>query len=157
MKILIKSRKWIEQRALLPFTEKTALISICDSDLPFAELRNVPDYLLQLRFNDIDADVFKDELGNNPSEDEKKRIEQKYYMISWEQAEEISQFFDKVKNDIEVLICQCEHGQSRSAAVAAAIKEYMNRSGIAIFANDKYYPNKFVFRRVFKMLGVKEN
>ena len=157
MKILIKSRKWIEQRALLPFTEKTALISICDCDLPFAELRNAPDYLLQLRFNDVDADVFEDELGDKPSEEEKQRIEQKYHMISWEQAKEISQFFDNVKKDVEVLICQCEHGQSRSAAVAAAIKEYMNRSGITIFANDKYYPNKFVFRRVFKMMGVKRD
>ena len=37
------------------------------------------------------------------------------------------------------IICQCEHGQSRSAACAAAIKEHFEKSGIEVFADYRYY------------------
>lgn len=50
------------------------------------------------------------------------------------------------------MICQCEHGQSRSAAVAAAIMEFRSRRGITVFAHDSYYPNKVVFRKVLEAL-----
>ena len=53
---------------------------------------------------------------------------------------------------ITTLICQCEHGQSRSAAVASAILEFKSRRGIQIFADDRYYTNKVVFRRVLEAL-----
>lgn len=46
------------------------------------------------------------------------------------------------------IICQCEYGQSRSAAAAAAILEHLERRGIDIFADYRYYPNQLVFNKL---------
>jgi hypothetical protein len=73
-------------------------------------------------------------------------------MISQDQANEIASFYMDHKDNISTLICQCEHGQSRSAAVASAIWEYRSKQGIKIFADDRYYPNKVVFRKVLAAL-----
>lgn len=147
MKIRICSRKAIEKMAKEPFGEKTALISITDSGWTFAELKNAPEYLLCLAFDDVDNDIFdKDEKGILDKEN-RMNIERKYNMFSDEQARKIAEFYFKVKGKAENLICQCEHGQSRSAAVAAAIMEYRSRKGIEIFSNDNYFPNKVVFRK----------
>ena len=73
-------------------------------------------------------------------------------MFSDDQANKIAIFYDNNKEKISTLICQCEHGQSRSAAVAAAILEFRSRRGIQIFADDRYFPNKVVFRKVLKAI-----
>lgn len=150
MKIQIKSRAKIEELASKPFAERTALISITDYGYDFVELRNKPDYLLQLAFDDVDNDVFVDELGRKPTEEERIRIENKYHMLTDEQAKQIADFIHEVYNKVEVIICQCEHGQSRSAAIAAAILEIKNKRGIEVFADDRYYPNKTIFKKVLK-------
>ena len=152
MKLLIKSRKDIEKISQNSFAEHTALISITDANGIFATLSNKPEYLLQIAFNDIDNDVFIDELGRTPTDEERKRIEEKYQMFLDEQAYQVAEFYLSVKDSVDVFICQCEHGQSRSAAIAAAIMEYRSKKGIQIFAHDNYYPNKVVFRKVFNAL-----
>lgn len=93
-----------------------------------------------------------DELGTDATEEEIKRIEIKYHMFSDEQANAVAGFYFAVRDKVDCLICQCEHGQSRSAAVAAAILEFRSRKGINIFSDDRYYPNKVVFRKVLKAL-----
>ncbi len=50
------------------------------------------------------------------------------------------------------IVCQCEYGQSRSAACAAAIKEYYEKDGISIFADYRYYPNQLIFNKVLDAL-----
>ena len=50
------------------------------------------------------------------------------------------------------IICQCEYGQSRSAACAAAILEHFYHNGISIFADYRYYPNQMIFHKVFDAL-----
>lgn len=60
--------------------------------------------------------------------------------------------YESIKDSVCCVICQCEHGQSRSAAIAAAILEYETQNGISIFTDDKYYPNKVVFRKVYRAL-----
>lgn len=148
MKIRILSREGIEKLAQKRFPVKTAVISITDHGYNPAELKYQPNYLLQLSFDDVDADVFIDE----PSAD-RLDIEERYHMLSDEQARQIAAFYHSVRDNAEVLICQCEHGQSRSAAIAAAILEYKCRAGIKVFADDKYYPNKFIFKKVLKAIG----
>ena len=145
-KICIKSRDLIEEIAQHPFTQKTAVISITDVDWSFAELKNQPNYLLQLAFDDVDNDIFWGTTGTRES------IERKYHMITDEQAVQIVDFYNSVRDSVDVLICQCEHGQSRSAAIAAAILEYESRNGIDIFADDNYYPNKVVFKKILNEL-----
>ena len=74
-------------------------------------------------------------------------------MMTDKQANQITEFYKNICNKVDVLICQCEHGQSRSAAVAAAILEYRCKKGIVVFAHDKYYPNKMVFNKVLTQLN----
>ena len=148
MEVAIFNREQIETLSQGGFAAYTALISITDAGWQFADLENKPEFLLQLTFDDVDNDVFVDELGRTPTEDERKRIEAKYYMLTDDQAGKIAEFILSVKDKADLLICQCEHGQSRSAAVAAAVLEYLDKSGIEIFADDNYYPNKMVFKKV---------
>ncbi len=150
MKIQILSRERIERLSEKGFLQKTAVISICDTDLEPPLLKNKPEYLLQLKFNDMDNDVFIDE--NVRDEEDKKRIEAKYHMFTDSMAKEVAGFYKSICDKTEILICQCEHSQSRSAAIGAAIIEYRSRSGIRIFADDNYYPNKTVFRKTLKEL-----
>ncbi len=49
-------------------------------------------------------------------------------------------------------ICQCEYGQSRSAATAAAILEHFYHNGISVFTNYNYYPNQVVYHKTFDAL-----
>ena len=129
------------------------MISITDFGYNFATLKNKPDCFFQISFDDVDNDVFEDELDRKPLDAEKSLIENKYHMLSDEQAKQISDFYKNVCNDVELIICQCEHGQSRSAAIAAAFLEYREKSGITIFADDNYFPNKVVFRKVLGCLN----
>ena len=100
----------------------------------------------------MDNDVIIDEVGKSATPEEKAVVEKKYNMISLGQAHEIAKIYYNNKDQINTLICQCEHGQSRSAAVAAAILEFRSRRGIDVFSNDNYYPNKVVYRRVLEAL-----
>ena len=50
------------------------------------------------------------------------------------------------------ILCQCEYGQSRSAACAAAILEYFDATGISVFADYRYYPNQVVYHKVMDAL-----
>lgn len=148
MEIAIFNRDQIEMLSQGGFAPHTALISITDAGWQYAELDGKPEFLLQVAFDDVDNDVFVDELGRTPTEEERSRIEAKYYMLTDNQAGDIAEFILSVKDKADILICQCEHGQSRSAAVAASVLEYINKSGIEIFADDNYYPNKMVFKKV---------
>lgn len=148
MEIAIFNRDQIEDLSRGGFASHTALISITDAGWQYAALDDKPEFLLQVAFDDVDNDVFIDELGRPPTEEERSRIEVKYYMLTDNQASDIAEFILSVKDKADLLICQCEHGQSRSAAVAASVLEYINKSGIEIFADDNYYPNKMVFKKV---------
>ena len=148
MEIALFNREQIVALSQGGFTPRTALISITNAGWQFAALEDNPEFLLRVTFDDVDNDVFVDELGRTPTEEERSRIEAKYYMLTDEQAGKIAEFILSVKDKADLLICQCEHGQSRSAAVAASVLEYINKSGIEIFADDNYYPNKMVFKKV---------
>lgn len=155
MDIKIQSRTDIEEMARKPFDKRTALISITDFGYDFAELKHKPRHLLRLAFDDVDNDIFEDELSATPTDEERVSIEKRYHMFTDDLAKQIAEFYYKTCNDVEVFICQCEHGQSRSAAVASAILEHLNGNGIDIFANDHYYPNKVVYRKTLQQLRTK--
>lgn len=53
---------------------------------------------------------------------------------------------------IDTIICQCVHGESRSAACAAAINEYYNHDGIIIFADYKYSPNQYFYNKIYESI-----
>ena len=151
MKIRILSRPAMERLARAPLPQGTAVISIADWGLESAQLDNSPEYLLQVAIDDVDNDIFAPE-ADALTDAQIRAAEKKYHMLSREQAAQIADFCLSVWDKAEQLICQCEHGQSRSAAVAAAVLEYRARKGITVFASDRYCPNKAVFRRVLEAL-----
>lgn len=148
MKILITNKRGLEELSLQEFSANTAIISVADFEDDFATLKNAPAHIHRVSFEDVDADVIIDMLGTNGSEEDISKVEKKYHMFSRKQAQDIATFYFSICDTTETLICQCEHGQSRSAAIAAAIMEYRNDNGIEIFSDDRYFPNKVVFRRV---------
>ena len=139
MKIQVCSRTELRKMAEQSFTEPTAVISISDSDAPSVELQNQPDHILQLAFDDVYFDSFYE------ADDETIFINFSVY-----DAKEIVKFVAAHKDEVGTIICQCEMGQSRSAAVAAAISEWLNGDGIKYFADDQYSPNLYVFRVLFQ-------
>ena len=64
------------------------------------------------------------------------------------EADELAQFIYQACRDGYDLICQCDYGQSRSAACAAAILEHFEGRGIEIFADYRYYPNQLVYNKL---------
>ena len=156
MEIKILNRKKIEDFCLKPMQQRVTLISITDYDNNFANLKYKPEFLLQLAFNDVPVgDGFIEEMGRELTETEIANLEEKYHSATDEQVEKIVHFYNEIKEHTDLLICQCEYGQSRSAAIAAAIMEYETKNGIDIFANDWYCPNKSLFRKLLKHLNTK--
>ena len=142
MIVQVLNRSELYKMAVQPFPPLMAVISICDSDAPAVRLKNLPDYLLRLVFDDM-CSLYGYE------EDEGT----KFVSFSERQAEEIARFIARHKDEVGTIICQCEMGQSHSAAVAAAISEWLNGDGIRFFTDDRYSPNLYVFRTLYKALS----
>ena len=107
-----------------------------------------PAHILRLEFDDITlSDIDYESSGRYA-----------FRLFSEEQANQIAAFVYRHREDCETLLCQCHYGQSRSAAVAAAIKEHFDYNGIDIFADEqeRYCPNLYVFRKTLQALQNKE-
>jgi predicted protein tyrosine phosphatase len=150
------SFKAIKKLAKSPFPPKTALISIGDPDEEPPKMDYKPEHILRLEFEDVSIEDILDDFKMPADVSEEtlvKMIESKNIPIFTEkQAEEIAEFIIPLKPKIDLLICQCYHGQSRSAGCAAAISEYFYGNGIEIFADYNYYTNKRVYRKTIEAL-----
>lgn len=155
IRILTFNRIQLQLLSLKQFEPNVAVISITDHEAPLVHFVNEPKFLLRTSFNDVGFDEFWD--TNTKLEiDEKEAFEKNYHVISTMQAKEIANFYHKIISDnVDTIICQCEHGVSRSAAVKAAILEYEAQRGIEVFANKHLSPSKTVFKRVLKALIAK--
>ena len=142
MKIKICSRSVLEKMSGSGFWPRTAVISITDVNEKEVRFYREPDFLLRLCFDDINSpfDMYGDarKLAVN--------------LFSREQADQLAEFVFHCKDHIDILICQCRLGYYRSAAVAAAVREYFFQSGMEIFFDEEYYPNLYVFRETLKAL-----
>lgn len=69
-----------------------------------------------------------------------------------EEANLLAAFIFEAKKKGLGIICQCDFGQSRSAACAAAILEYFEGRGLELFADYRYYPNQLVYHKVMDAL-----
>ena len=148
MKVEIHSIQSLKRRAHKPFAPDTALISIGDfgKELPLLEYK--PAHILRMEFDDV-----------TPSEIDYESSERyAFRLFSEEQANQIADFVYRYWESRGTLLCQCHYGQSRSAAVAAAIKEHFYHSGIEIFADEqeRYCPNVYVFRLTLRALRNRE-
>ena len=73
------------------------------------------------------------------------------------EADKLAALIFQAEKDGLSIICQCEYGQSRSAACAAAIRQYFHKDGIEIFADYRYYPNQMIYHKVSEALERVEN
>ncbi len=144
MEIRVCSRGELAREAYHPFEKKTAVISIVDSDAEPVVLKHQPHYLLRQSFDDfVDTyDFFED------CDDVLIPV-----LFSEDQAQEIVSFVNRCKDDVDLLICQCEFGQSRSAAVAAAVADVIAGNGKRFFEDNRYSPNRRVFEMLRKAFG----
>lgn len=137
LRIEIESFESIQKRAKAKWNRHTALISIGDTDAPNPILEHKPEWILRLVFDDVYL------------EDEDEEIDPNFFtLFNDDLAEQIVNFVWQHKNITEVLVCQCEHGQSRSAAVAAAVSQYINGESAEFFSDERYCPNKTVFHKI---------
>ena len=148
MKVEIHSIQSLKRLAHKPFAPDTALISIGDfgKELPLLEYK--PAHILRMEFDDV-----------TPSEIDYESSERyAFRLFSEEQANQIADFVYRYWESRGTLLCQCHYGQSRSAAVAAAIKEHFYHNGIEIFADEqeRYCPNVYVFRLTLRALQNRE-
>ncbi len=144
-KIEIMSREKVEQLMADGFPNNVAVISFYDPkskrtpmDYAPVDYTNVCSRVFSVAIHDIDIEILAD------------------YGLTFEtyfpEAYELAQYIIKNITEGYDLICQCEYGQSRSAACAAAIKEHYDRRGIEIFADYRYYPNQLIFNKLLAAL-----
>lgn len=149
MKVEICSRKAVQTLIDASFPENTAVISFYspkvgrrDDYMP-VDYRGKPERLMHVCAHDIDIEAL-------PS----FGLTYDTYMPD---ADRLAEFIIRAAEEELDIICQCDYGQSRSAACAAAILEYFDRSGISIFADYRYYPNQLVFNKILDALKKRGN
>ena len=144
-KVEIMSRETAEDLISKGFPSNTAVISFFDpksqrtpKDYAPVDYANVCDRVFYVGVHDIDIEILQD------------------YGLSFEsyfpEVEALSRFIIESVACGYDIICQCEYGQSRSAACAAAIKEYYDKNGIEVFADYRYYPNQLIFNKLLYAL-----
>lgn len=141
MKVQIYSRQTIEELLKNSFPENTAVISFYDppnirtgevySPVNFGKQ---PERIFTVAVYDIDIEILPDYNLN--------------FNTYFPEVTALAEFIKKAYNDGLDIICQCEYGQSRSSACAAAILEHYYHNGISIFADYRYYPNQLVFNKI---------
>ena len=114
--------------------EPHIIISIKDpksSDIEIIERRNYIG-VLRLEFFDLDK-----ETGQFPYD---------RFLFNHTDAQDILNFVTKYQDKIELIICQCEAGISRSAGVAGALSKIINKEDTCFFKH--YLPNRLVYRTI---------
>lgn len=144
MKVEIYSRKAIEKLKSTDFPTNTAVISFFtppnkrNHEQNRVDYRGVCEHVFYVGAPDIDIDILSD-YGYT-------------YETYLKEAPALAEFIRKAVADGLDIICQCDYGQSRSAACAAAILQYYEGLGIDIFTDYRYYPNQLVYHKVFDSL-----
>lgn len=139
MNITIMSRVEMEKLIKADFPCNTDVISFKDiKDNTVLDFCGLPNRIFSIVLDDLDIDEIE-EYGLNTD-------------TYFSDAEELALFIKKsILNNTDI-ICQCEYGQSRSAACAAAIMEFFDGNGISIFCDYRYYPNKLIFNKLLEKL-----
>lgn len=141
MKFLVLSRDLIKDyHRIIVYRELIKIphivISICDPEpkAKFVKLPNVSTRLSSLFLKFLDFD-FQPE--GYP-----------YKIFNESQAKLIWDFFNDYKDKVDLVICQCEAGISRSAGVASALAKGIGQDDSYFFRC--YLPNKLVYRLILK-------
>lgn len=142
MDLLVLSRR--EAESVVP-NAPYVVVSITDPDRDAAELAESPDRraVLRVRFHDVAGSLDLDP----PTSDAGTEV-----AMSDADAVQVAEFVTaNVGDDVRLVVCHCEAGVSRSAAVAAAISKFYNGDDEAFF--ERYLPNSWVYRLVLYRLA----
>jgi len=133
IKFLILNREQIKTFVTI---QKHILISICDPEAEPVEIfsDNPPEGILFLRFPDFDKEI--------------EGYKYNYLVFDKYNARDILRFVKQHKDNIELIVCQCEAGISRSAGVAGALAKILNGDDTEFFK--KYLPNSLVYNTILK-------
>ena len=144
MKVEIYSRKAIKELMDKGFPQNVAVISFYTPSNKGDGMQSPVDYsgicnnVFYVGIPDIDIEILAD------------------YGYTYEsylaQTDELAKFIYEANANDHDIICQCDYGQSRSAACAAAILKHFEERGIDIFADYRYYPNQLVYHKIFDAL-----
>lgn len=143
MRVGIISRGVAEELKRIGFPEKAAVISFFTPEgkresEPPVDYSGHSDRVFYVGIPDIDRECLAD-YG--------------YSMESYfSEADALANFILSALADGYSLICQCDYGQSRSAACAAAILQFFDGRGIDVFTDYRYYPNQLVYHKVYDAL-----
>lgn len=147
MKVQIYSRKAVEELLNGDFPANAAVISFYDPpNIRTGEASAPVDYkgkakrVFAVPIHDIDIEILGD-YGLTVDT---------YFLKS----DSLAEYIDRAYKDGLDIICQCEYGQSRSAACAAAILEHYCKNGISIFADYRYYPNQLIYNKIKNALDM---
>lgn len=134
MKFKILSREGIKQYET---NKKHIVISIADPEAEPVEILsdNPPLGILYLKFPDFDRPYMKGYQYN-------------HLLFDKYNAKDILKFVNQHKDSIELIVCQCEAGISRSAGVAGALSKILNGEDFYIF--NHYLPNRLVYNTILK-------
>ena len=144
MKVEIYSRDAARKLISKGFPQNTAVISFYTPTSKRKKMESRVDYsdvcdkVFYVGIPDIDIEILS-EYGYT-------------YETYLAEAEDLAKFIYEMKANGCDIICQCDFGQSRSAACAAAILEHFEGRGIDVFADYSYYPNQLVYHKIFDAL-----
>ena len=137
MKVEIYSKETMENALQTGFPANTAVISFHDTlDDPIEFGAQIPHMTI------CAEDCYYDDLADYGLE----------YDTYLPEANAIAEFIKAAHSAGMDINCQCHYGQSRSAACAAAIREYFYGDGITLFADYRYCPNQMVFNKIYAAL-----
>lgn len=131
-KFLVFSRREVPAEEMIKDDHIVISITEPTSQFPNYGENKARKGLLQVKFIDVDKLV----PGHKKSD-----------IITIQKAQEIIDFINKYKY-INLILCQCDAGISRSSAVAAALSRIMNNDDSYIFENPRFRPNMLVYRTI---------
>ena len=133
MKFKVLSRREIE---IFETTEKYVVISIHDPESNPVELfkDNPPEGILYLKFPDFDT--------------EHEGYKYNHLLFDEYNAKDILKFVKYHEDSIDLIVCQCEAGISRSSAVAGALARIYNGDDSYFFKHG--LPNMLVYGTILK-------
>ena len=146
MKVSIYSRKNVEELLKNNFPDNTAVISFYDpidkkedSFYKPVNYLSKPVQLFQVAVHDADLSYLP-KCGLT-------------YDTYFPEVDDLANFIYKAKEEGLDILCQCEYGESRSSACAAAILEHFYQQGLSIFTDYRYYPNQVIYHKIFDALN----
>lgn len=138
LSIEIHSRNTIQE--INPET-KHYIISICE---PHKDFSRIPqnDKCIGVLFQKYTDSEYADRLNEHS-------------LFTIAQASQVWRKILEHREDLELLICQCDGGISRSSATAAAVSRIINGDDRWIFRSQLYNPNKLVYYTLLNVFRIK--